>query len=1767
MRTPEWFVKRTASSLKKKKAFNLVLILSITILTSLTALVVSAQNAPSRGAKVGNSYAVGDFETVNTTNGNLMLNFPLGSLPGGRGEVGAGISLIYNSKLYDTRIDKIRDWRYPCTAGPESCRYFEKTVIEQSNKGGWKYSYGTYDLEFEDRRTSYGQNPPACVDQGAMIGGWEEMTYVHKLRVVFPDGSTHEMIPYGHTAMLFDRFFRVRMDGTQENCGGSTTSGPRPVYYSIDGTYLRLESSGSGWTLYFGDGRKVTANTGQPQRISDRNGNYVDTTGAQATDQFGRSVTVGSNAAGDDEIRMKGYGAEDLVWTVKWKIIGVFKSYQACLGGDGACPADAQRGRLAEGMSVIDKITMPQQMGSRSYTFSYNAPPNTPPFPATTYGWGEVSGVTLPTGAQISYTYAMDGQDGGSDPWSVKEILRNYPNSKTLAYNQDYDGTSTPTTETWSYGTSPSGGGVISPDGSSTTNSFGSTDADSWDSGLTFKTVSSDGTMKENLWAYNCPVACTQAPGSGINPYVKTEFTSIKDASGNYALTAIKDYTYDKNGNVTQTKDYDWMPYASIPRDQYGQTPGIPSGVAPKRTTTTGYYAETPEASVITTDSDLYFWTASPKLKSAAAWSEVRNGSNQAVSRAEMFYDSASTTGNLIETKVWDSFKNGVSQPYSNPLTAANSISMNAQYNSYGSPILTTDAKGNQTQVTYGAINTPTGTVSDLYPTQIVSAYGTPIQQTVQSEYDFSTGLVKKTTALGNTTSENVSTEMVYDAAGRPLISKAATGTANEIWTQMTYDDLNRRVISKSDLYAKGDAKKVSTQFYDQLGRVRLTKTLEDSVTQSATNETDGIKVQTRYSTGNPYSYQLSSNPYRAATPGAATNEPSMGWTRSKSINTGKHSEVETFSGAALPAPWGSNTSSSGVVSTDADADRTLVTDQAGKRRISQSNALGQLTNVWEVKGADSDTEAVSFGNPALSLDALKTSYQYDTLNNLTTVNQGVQTRTFSYSSLSRLKSANNPESRLISYQYDNNGNLTKKTDARQVVTDYIYDELNRVKNRNYSVTGTVPNNYQATQNVAYIYDGAGVPFSKGRLTEVDNGISKTKYTSFDVMGRVTGSQQITPGVTIDPQTYIYNLSGALVEEKYPSGRVVKNVLDSNGDLELVQSKKNQASGFWNYAKSFTYTAAGAASSMQLGNGKWESTSFNSRLQPTQIALGTVQNGIDNLKLNFTYSSTPTGTDNNGNVLTQTVTVPTETRNGTSYTAFTATQSYSYDSLNRLKTAQETIPNQTGWKQTFKYDRYGNRNFDTTNAGDTTTIDPNCAVAVCNPTVDPATNKLVGYQFDSAGNTKVDANGQSFTYDGENKQVKVMNGSTTIGEYSYDGDGKRVKKYVPSTGETTIFVYDADGKIVAEYSTIVESPADAKVSYLTNDRLGSPRISTDANGQVISRHDYLPFGEEIDSSIMAIRNINLNYGDDGIKNKFTGYRKDDETDLDFAEARMYVKTLGRFNSVDPLMASAKPSNPQTFNRYAYVLNNPLKFVDPWGLKPVYVSKTEGETTTYYYVDDKSDQYKDLKHSGFTIFKPSNGQTITSTEDRTIEFTNSGSGFRDLGPAGNATAQIYFWDSSPGSSGFKVDAGHLAIKITLGNSSIYISFYPGKVLGRPGEAIFGPYDSTGHLHSEKQDENNGKPEIISVDKLDWSAISQYYAALQKNPGQWDFGRDCADIVAEVLTASGLSLQNTQSSNSTVPGTANLIKEAAVRPRNYGQGVTWRSNWTWGIPTVK
>jgi RHS repeat-associated protein len=102
------------------------------------------------------------------------------------------------------------------------------------------------------------------------------------------------------------------------------------------------------------------------------------------------------------------------------------------------------------------------------------------------------------------------------------------------------------------------------------------------------------------------------------------------------------------------------------------------------------------------------------------------------------------------------------------------------------------------------------------------------------------------------------------------------------------------------------------------------------------------------------------------------------------------------------------------------------------------------------------------------------------------------------------------------------------------------------------------------------------------------------------------------------------------------------------------------------------------------------------------------------------------------------------------------------------------------------------------------------------------------------------------------------------------------------------------------------------------DHLGTPRVITDVNGNAVSKHKYLPFGEEL--SPPASTNTH----------EFTGHERDAETGLDYMLGRMYGQgSTFRFLSVDP-GEDTDPNLPQSWNKYAYVRNRPLNMTDPTG---------------------------------------------------------------------------------------------------------------------------------------------------------------------------------------------------------------------------------------------
>jgi RHS repeat-associated protein len=1754
-------------------------VLGVLLFSLASTLISSAQNV--RNTDYSPDQALKSNARVNPSTLAMELSLPLGGYPGRAGN-GIPISLSYSSKAWEFKNLAVWESDIGQTINGIQPQFAKRSA------GGWTSSLGTPRIDY--KYEIYQGSSQNVLYEGQIFAPapWENppddpLYYIKRLQVMMPDGSSHEL----------------RASDSPIYCGsingGTSGIDQTGTFLSVDGSKMRLEAGQSSSTLYLPDGSRYlfgenpggTAGNAAHTFI-DRHGNRMtyNASGRYWTDTLGRVIYdpvafnwngVQNQAEGIETKHFPGLGEDTYDVSFTWRYLkdpnnvehalenpsdALHKlSNRYCNGNEVGTVSGATLfsgadtytkvcgGTTSSGIEfnpiLLTKVTLPN---GQYYQFNYNV-------------YGEITKIVYPTGAYERFAYSV------IPPVQVG--------------NPVYDMANRGVTERW---VSPTGNGgdelhwtyeasrgtlqsptaymvkVTAPDTSYTvqyiedepdansSRPYGYSDAKTGRSyeDRVYDSSSSHNLIRKNLTEYTTTGALAGGFAEATRDMRPAKQVSIIFEPGDsYALASMTETVYDSSGNsdpayfsslnAKQTKKYDYVVVSAS------------TAVTADISTAIGWFSSATPAVVTEMD---YLYDSNYKARNIAGLvseTRVKDSAGNVKAKSQITYDGASLLDESESTR-WEN----PSTNYRGLVTKTRSwydiannlyIDTQAQYDLMGNVRYSWDGKGNLSQVEYSS------TYDHAYPTKTISpipdtngTYGLDVELETTTTYDLNTAL-----PLTVTDPNGAVTSMEYDdPLLRPTKVTTGYGTALAAETVTEYgtgtNASTRWVKVRSQIDATNWKEAIS--WFDALGRGIRTQNIDpesgDVFTLTCYDDMGRISK-----TSNPFR-GYSSTTHNCATTNGTSD---IYWTSNTFDSAGRPWKVTAPDGAEVETTYGLASTSGYLLGSV-----VTVEDQAGKLRRSITNALGQLKRVDEPNGSN------ALG--ALTAPNQDTTYAYDLLNNLTAVTQGAQTRTFTYDALSRLKTAVNPESGTINYTYDENNNLVSKVDARSITTTYAYDRLNRVTQRTY----TNEPSGSDTPDVAYYYDD--LTNAKGKLTKVSSSVSTTEYTSFDILGRVTAAKQTTDGGDSAGYTtgYTYKLNGALDEETYPSGRVVKNVLDNTGDLSIVQSKKDGNSGFWHYADSFTYNAAGAVTSMQLGNGRWESTAFNSRLQPTQIALGSTNAATDLLKLNYTYNTTGNA-DNNGNVLSQTITVPTVGSNN----GFVAVQSYSYDPLNRLKDAVENVTPTGGsssqsWKQEFSFDRYGNRSF-VTGTGHTDTL--GSCTTMCNPTFDATNNRITssGFSYDSSGNTTRDAADRKFTYDAENKQTKAETLSAgtntvtgTIGEYSYDGDGRRVKKYVPSTGETTIFVYDAAGKQIAEYSTIVANSTDAKVNYLTADHLGSPRINTDAIGSVTSRSDYLPYGEEITGG----RSSGQGYVVDDVRQGFTGYERDDETDLDFAQARMYGKFHGRFTSPDPLLASAKAAVPQSFNRYVYVLNSPLKLTDPNGLKPVYISNKD--SSSFIYLDDRSDDYKKYtsKKGGFHLYTPKSNERFINTDGDIVGF--GAGGFINHGSARLATAEVYRWAPNGDSP------GHLAIKITHpGKDPIYISFYPTRDGGGTlGEIITKtPIDATGTLRPQnKDDTRETTPDVLTVDRLDWKAIQKYYDQLRSNPGDWSLNRNCADIVAQTLQAGGVVLNNNQRSNSTVGGTFEIIKGAAPLGRTEGQQPNFKGVYSgWGYPDIQ
>ena len=1545
------------------------------------------QNMKSAGLAPGapaGSYALSGFESVNPFSGKVNFSLPLLKI-GGRGNAGYGVNLTIQ-----------RNWSITHNIDDPN-RY-----IEPSELYNIKHTYTPTD---EDTDLSYGytSNLSAGFMKGRSVGSnsvyyqcGNQACYdrvLTRLSFVQPDGSEIEfrdVLRGGKITQPYDSNLSRGTHWVSVDGSNATFISNAVIYDYRDKASFQSVFYPSG-TLYLANGTKYTIVSGRVQQIIDINGNRV----TPGKDSLGREVTVTTNNNPEPNVHrnnilnFKGTGGTARTIKINYSFLENRLSAGYVLTDLWALfqPVPVPvTGSWIYNPEVVSSVVLPD---GRAYEFRYN-------------NYGELTEINLPTGGRIEYVWqSTPGVYGNFEP--PESIPASHPPAdspnpeihRRVEKRRVYVGgvleTETvygaPVTDA-EYNTWVTVGNYAKANGnliltSQSKHRYSGMPRSPYagqvypplDPGLgdgkeieTEIYDRSNVLLRKTKTEYEAGAALAANPSAAINLRVSQVTETLADA-GKVKRTK---YGYDNFNNQTDAWEYDYgdgQPGQLLRRSHTNYLTVNPANGI-DYTALNVNLKSLPEKSYISTDYDgnnivaqtEYKYDESPLVprSNVVGWSERTDPQSAA-------------RGNLTKTRSW----------LKSAAEAESWIETKAEYDVLGNAVKTIDAKGNQSTINYndafgspdnevrsntvpslnGQPVIPTGYQTFAFPTSLTN----PLGWIAYTQFDYHTGQPVDAEDVNGV----VNTSYYNDPLDRITQSIASNNiAATKRQTTVVYDDAptSRKVTTTSDLNSYGDNLLKSESFYDGLGRTTETRRYEVGGGYVATKSVPFVMVQDT-DTNIWHAASQVSNPYRPL-----SNEQPI-WTTSLNDALGRTIKVITPDEA--------------TVKTEYTGNAATVTDQAGKQRRSITDALGRLVRVDEP--TDSGLGIISSPNQP-------TSYTYDVLGNLRKVEQGGQRRYFLYDSLSRLVRVRNPElgtnSNLnkasdalsdnnadwsIGYSYDASGNLVSKTDPKGVVTNYLnYDALNRAQSRTYSGESS----YQ-TPAVTYTYDvvpsNSSAQYAKGKLTRVSSAVSTTEYTNFDALGRIKASQQTTPvsGTNYSYNfSYTYDLAGNLKTQTYPSGRVVTQSYNNDGSLNSVTG--SLASVAKTYASGFAYTAHGAVKELQLGNSRWETISYNSRLQPTQIGLGTSRTDTSLWRVNYDYGIYNSATNafdqtkNNGNVARQSIIVQ---QSNVSFV-----QDYTYDSLNRLKTAQETGNGTQTWKQAFLYDRFGNRTFDTAN---TTTI-AGCPTNICNPQINAVNNRFSdyqGYAYDNAGNLTGN-NGKQYFYDAENKQYKYSDGSNS-GTYEYDGDGRRVKKNATWTensttkSDNTIFVYDAFGRLAQEYSVGATTTQAAATKYLTQDSLGSPRIITKQDGTVDSRRDFLPFGEDIAAGVGGRSSVQ-GYGGDNIRQKFTSYERDNESDLDFAQARMYNFRHGRFIAVDPLMVSADPANPQTWNRYIYVLNNPLIMIDP-----------TGEIGDYYDKDGNwlfTDNINDDKVYLATVTTTANGVTNIEAQDLGITHT-------------------------------------------------------------------------------------------------------------------------------------------------------------------------------------
>jgi RHS repeat-associated protein len=478
------------------------------------------------------------------------------------------------------------------------------------------------------------------------------------------------------------------------------------------------------------------------------------------------------------------------------------------------------------------------------------------------------------------------------------------------------------------------------------------------------------------------------------------------------------------------------------------------------------------------------------------------------------------------------------------------------------------------------------------------------------------------------------------------------------------------------------------------------------------------------------------------------------------------------------------------------------------------------------------------------------------------------------YDVLGRRTQTQDPDLGVWQYGHDDAGRVTSQRDARGVVIDLTYDALGRPLQRRAGATTLAAFTYDE------VVDGSS---NIGRLTGFTDPSGSTRR-GYDAGGRLR-TEIKTIGTDSYRIDWTYDATGRVAAIQYPAvggaRELVTMTYDANGRAATVG----------NYVGGITYDARSNVTGATYGNGATVTRTYS----PTRgWMLGQTITAGGAIRDQFAVTRAASG-----DILGRTST--SEVRDAWEFT---------YDPLGRLTVANNTADDTLD--EAFTYDSIGDRL--TSRRGTATTTYQYPSGGAARPHA-PTTIGGVAVRYDANGNRLGIGGSADAIYDANNRLVD--DGMTT---YAYDAEGTRVR------AGTKVFVrelFEAEGATSMSYyylgkERVARRDQTGAVAYYHGDSIGTVRTLTSATAAVAGRKLAFAFGELASST--------------GIEDPFgiAGQRRDD-SGLFHMGARMMDPAHGQFTQPDP-SGAPDPARPQTLNRYSYVLNNPIRLLDPTGFR-------------------------------------------------------------------------------------------------------------------------------------------------------------------------------------------------------------------------------------------